>query len=104
MASSNVPKGFTVEVKPSGVAIVTIAQEPVNTLSLDLWRGLTAVLDACEEDPKVRGIVLRSGLKKDVFTAGNDIKELYAPMSSAERYRWGQPSPRGPCAASAPCS
>ena len=37
--------------------------------------------------PQVRGVVFCSGLKRDVFTAGNDINELYAPLTSLERYR-----------------
>ncbi|KFM23958.1 Enoyl-CoA delta isomerase 1, mitochondrial [Auxenochlorella protothecoides] len=87
MAASNVPKGFQVDVQSGGYAVVTVRSEPVNTLSLDLWRGLTSILDACEEDPAVRGIIFRSGLKKDIFSAGNDIRELYAPLTSAQRYR-----------------
>lgn len=37
--------------------------------------------------PQVRGIIFCSGLRRDVFTAGNDINELYAPLTSRERYR-----------------
>ena len=33
----------------------------------------------------VRGVIFASGLKRDVFTAGNDIKELYAPQTSRSR-------------------
>ena len=87
MAANNVPKGFEVTIEPAGYAVVSMVSEPVNTLSLDFWKGLTSILDACEADPKVRGILLRSGLKRDVFTAGNDIKELYAPMTSGDRYK-----------------
>lgn len=36
---------------------------------------------------QVRGIIFSSGLRRDVFTAGNDINELYAPLTSKERYR-----------------
>lgn len=89
MAANNVPTGFEVTIEPAGYAVVSMVSEPVNTLSLDFWKGLTSILDACEADPKVRGILLRSGLKRDVFTAGNDIKELYAPMTSGERYKCG---------------
>lgn len=88
MAANTVPKGFTVTVEPAGYAVVSLVSPPVNTLSLDFWKGLISILEGCEADPKVRGIILRSGLERDVFTAGNDIKELYAPMTSAERYRY----------------
>lgn len=35
---------------------------------------------------QVRGMIFASGLRRDVFTAGNDIKELFAPLTSRERY------------------
>ncbi len=31
-------------------------------------------------------MIFASGLRRDVFTAGNDIKELFAPLTSRERY------------------
>ena len=70
-----------------GYAVVTLAREPVNIMDTALWRQLTAVLDAAEADPRVRGVVFQSGLRRDVFTAGNDLGELYAPNTSRERYR-----------------
>ena len=51
------------------------------------WQQLAAQLDELEKDRSVRGVVFRSGLQKDIFTAGNDITELYAPKTSLERYR-----------------
>ncbi len=77
----------TIEKKSGGYAILTINREPVNSMNLDLWRQLATALDALEADPSVRGVIFQSGLKKDVFTAGNDLMELYAPQTSAERYR-----------------
>ncbi|BDA42694.1 Enoyl-CoA delta isomerase 1, mitochondrial [Coccomyxa sp. Obi] len=46
-----------------------------------------AALQDLEDNQAVRGVIFASGLKRDVFTAGNDIKELYAPQTSMERYR-----------------
>lgn len=43
----------------------------------------------------VRGVIFASGLKREVFTAGNDIKELYAPQTS--KSRCGQQSARAWC-------
>ena len=34
----------------------------------------------------VRGVVFASGLQREVFTAGNDIRELYAPQTSIARH------------------
>jgi len=37
---------------------------------------------------QVRGVLIASGLKRPIFTAGNDVaQELYAPNTSAERYQ-----------------
>jgi hypothetical protein len=46
--------------------------------------------DACLEGngccmQRVRGVIFASGLQREVFTAGNDIKELYAPQTSIAR-------------------
>lgn len=75
------------EVKPEGYAIITICREPVNSMNLDLWQQLMETLDSLEKDPLIRGAIFQSGLQRDVFTAGNDLMELYAPKTSAERYQ-----------------
>ena len=68
-----------VDIRPGGYAIVTITKEPVNSLDLDAWVQLEQALDQLEADPSVSGVIFASGLKRDVFSAGNDIMELYAP-------------------------
>jgi 3,2-trans-enoyl-CoA isomerase len=68
-------------------AVVTLCREPVNTMNLAMWQHLAATLDELEADPKVRGVIFQSGLQRDVFTAGNDMMELYAPNTTQERYR-----------------
>ncbi|KAI8906529.1 ClpP/crotonase [Powellomyces hirtus] len=73
-------------VKPGGYAELSIQREPVNSMNLEMWEQLTAALDKLEQDPKVRGVIFHSGLARPVFTAGNDIKELYAPATSGDRY------------------
>ena len=76
-----------VEVKEGGYAILTIAREPVNSMNLELWKELANKLAELEGNPDIHGLILESGLKKDVFTAGNDINELFAPKTTSERYR-----------------
>ncbi|KAI3425765.1 hypothetical protein D9Q98_007740 [Chlorella vulgaris] len=76
-----------VERRKGAYALVVLCREPVNTMNLSFWQQLTAVLDELEADPAMRGIIFCSGLRRDVFTAGNDINELYAPLTSHERYR-----------------
>jgi 3,2-trans-enoyl-CoA isomerase len=65
---------------------MVVAKEPVNSMDAALWRELHSALRACERDAAARSLVICSGLKRAVFTAGNDLKELYAPLTSAERY------------------
>lgn len=36
---------------------------------------------------RIEGVVFYSDLKRDLFTAGNDLEELYAPGTSLERYK-----------------
>jgi len=78
-----------VEVK-SNYAIINLQREPVNTMNLAMWEQLMAALDSLETNPEVRGVIFQSGLQRDVFTAGNDILELYAPKTSKERYRYDE--------------
>lgn len=68
-------------------ALVAVAKEPVNSFDTELWAGLHSTLQSLEADETLRGVVIASGLSRPVFTAGNDLKELYAPNTSAERYR-----------------
>ncbi|KAI8802122.1 ClpP/crotonase [Cladochytrium replicatum] len=85
-------------------AFVTIARNPVNSMNLDVWNGLMAALEEAESRmpsrlpatnssrvvqglpplTPIRGIIIRSGLARPVFTAGNDITELFKPQR--ERY------------------
>lgn len=95
-------------VTPDGVALVSLCREPVNTMDTAFWEELLSVLDELESSfggsgsgnkkstsspspspspPRVRAVIFSSGLRRDVFTAGNDVKELYAPMTSRERYQ-----------------
>jgi 3,2-trans-enoyl-CoA isomerase len=95
-----------------GVVVLTLAREPVNTMDRALWGELATALDSLEAAhaaglkkgggggpastsssspsspaaPFPRALVIESGLARDVFTAGNDIRELYAPGTSAARY------------------
>lgn len=46
-----------------------------------------ARVSAAEADKTIRGVVFQSTLKKNIFTAGLDINELYAPSTSKERLK-----------------
>jgi len=58
----------------SGVAVITINNPPVNALSPGVPEGLVAALQAAENDPSARAIVIIGGGR--TFIAGADIKEL----------------------------
>jgi len=76
-----------VERKPEGYAVLSMCREPVNTLNKALWQQLFDVVNELEADDNVRGVVITSGLQRDIFTAGNDITALHAPTTSLEQYR-----------------
>lgn len=60
-------------------------------MTLELWAALEASLLDAEADGTTRALVYASNLKRPVFTAGNDIKELHAPSTTRERHArfWG---------------
>lgn len=79
--------GVRIEFKEKlGYAILWMGSEPVNSMTLELWTALSDALTELERDPKVRGVVFASELKKNIFTAGNDIKELYVKTTTKARY------------------
>ena len=67
-------------------AVVWLGSEPVNSMTLELWTAMSDTLDFLERDPTVSGAVFASELKKPIFTAGNDIKELHAKSTTKARY------------------
>mmetsp|Transcript_5634 Transcript_5634/g.12470 ORF Transcript_5634/g.12470 Transcript_5634/m.12470 type:complete len:272 (+) Transcript_5634:210-1025(+) len=75
-----------VDIRPEGYAILTLQKEPVNSLDLSTWDQLERALDSLEANTSVSGVIIASGLKRDIFSAGNDLMELYAPKTSQERY------------------
>lgn len=88
-ASKTKPPIVTISRSPedASIAIVTLQKEPVNSMSLSLWEALKKEVDNLNADSSCRCIMFQSGLKKNVFTAGLDLKELYAPATSEERLK-----------------
>lgn len=66
--------------------IVWMVRNPVNTMNSEMWSELMRALEHVESNPQKQGIAFMSGVSKDVFTAGNDIMELYAPKTSKDKY------------------
>jgi len=73
------------------IAVLTLNKEPVNSMNLAFWQAFLKALQQVDGDDSVRCIVFQSGLKKNVFTAGLDFQELYAPATSEARLMdfWG---------------
>lgn len=78
--------GLLLSYPSSGVAQVSISSEPANALSLALWQSLLRVLKFLESNGSTKVLLISSGLRKDIFSAGNDISELHAPSTSEERF------------------
>jgi 3,2-trans-enoyl-CoA isomerase len=86
--ATNKQQWVEISIKPGGVAIVSLNREPVNTMNLNVWQQLSDTLDQLEANPHIRAVVFRSALKRDVFTAGNDITELFKPTKEGYRIFW----------------
>jgi 3,2-trans-enoyl-CoA isomerase len=70
------------------VAWVSIKREPVNSLNLIVWQQLTDTLQRAEGNPRVRALVLISGLMpRPVYSSGYDLQELYVPNTSKDRFK-----------------
>ncbi|MCR4296351.1 MAG: enoyl-CoA hydratase-related protein, partial [Elusimicrobia bacterium] len=67
------------------VRVVTLTRAPGNTLGLTVLADLRAEIDRAAADPKVRALVLASGLPK-YFSSGLDLGEIMA-LPEAERPR-----------------
>lgn len=84
-STSTSSRAVVVDIRPGGYAILTLQKEPVNSLDLNTWRQLEQALDELEANKSISGLIITSGLKRDVFSAGNDLLELYAPKTSQQR-------------------
>ena len=64
------------------VAVISIANPPVNSLSHDVRAGISAALERAQTDPSVRAIVLTGA--GGLFSGGADIREFGTPASMAD--------------------
>lgn len=81
------PPAVSLEKLGDGIAVISLAKEPVNSMNLEFWQQLLTTFQAAESDAEVRGVVFQSKLKRNVFTAGLDINELHAPSTSEDRLK-----------------
>ena len=67
-----------------GVGTITFNQpEKRNAMSVEMWDGLSAMLDAWRDDPAVRVVVL-TGAGDKAFVSGADISQFGQSRSNAE--------------------
>lgn len=67
-----------------GVGRITFNQpEKRNAMSIAMWDGLTAILDAWDQDPAVRVVVL-TGAGDKAFVSGADISQFAQSRSNAD--------------------
>jgi enoyl-CoA hydratase len=64
----------TSELRDDGILVVTMAQPPVNALSVQGWFDVADALNAVAANPAVKVVILRAEGKG--FNAGVDIKEM----------------------------
>ena len=72
--------------KDEAIAVVTMNRpQQLNALSFALVKEMATALEALDQDPAIRAIVLTGGEK--VFAAGADIKEMAEATAFEERLR-----------------
>jgi Delta3-Delta2-enoyl-CoA isomerase len=79
--------GLSLTYPGRGVAHLSICAPPANALNLALWRSLAAALRRVESDGATSVLVISSGLRRPVFSAGNDVAELHAPSTTEARFK-----------------
>lgn len=65
-----------------GVAVITLDNPPLNSLSHALRSRIVAAIEAAEADPAVRAVVLTGSAR--AFSAGADVSEFGTPRQMAE--------------------
>ncbi|WP_400162036.1 enoyl-CoA hydratase-related protein [Brevibacillus sp. TJ4] len=73
--------------KTGAVATIVLNRpQKRNAFTLDMWIGLTEILDELEADDETKIVVIR-GVDDTAFAAGADISEFLTNRSSAEKAR-----------------
>lgn len=65
-------------------AVISLDKPPVNSMNAEFWSQLHKAFTTLPKG--TRAVIFKSNLQKDLFTAGNDINELYAPKTSKAKY------------------
>lgn len=71
------------------VGIITIHHPKANQLTNDVMQGIRKILDASEQDPALRALVL-TGYGDRIFSAGADLTEGFGDLSPVDFLKRGQ--------------
>ena len=76
--------GKMLAAKDAGVGLVTFNQpEKRNAMSIEMWQGLSEILDEFREDSSVR-VVVMTGAGNKAFVSGADISQFEKNRSNAD--------------------
>ena len=71
----------------NGIGRITFNQpEKRNAMSVEMWDGLTAILEAWDHDPLIRVVIL-TGAGEKAFVSGADISQFAESRSNADAQR-----------------
>jgi len=71
----------------SGMAMLTMQNAPVNSLSLEMCQALSGAIKDAESDRSIQTLVLKSS-KPTIFSAGLDILEMKEPQLDRLKKFW----------------
>jgi enoyl-CoA hydratase len=79
--------GKMLAARQDGIGLITFNQpEKRNAMSIDMWEGLGAILDAFQADEEVRVVVL-TGAGEAAFVSGADISQFEKNRANADAQR-----------------
>jgi 3,2-trans-enoyl-CoA isomerase len=75
---------FITTQKRQGYAIISVGKEPVNSFDTAMWQALHAAVQAVEADSSMRGVIIASGLQRDIFTGDQEhafMQQLFSMLN-----------------------
>jgi enoyl-CoA hydratase/carnithine racemase len=84
VASTAYADGKMLSAKDDGVGLITFNQPAKrNAMSVEMWNGLTQILDEFQEDSSIRVVIL-TGAGHKAFVSGADISQFEKQRSNAD--------------------
>lgn len=78
-----------IDVPHDGVCHCALNRPPVNAINTAVWTELLALLDHLEMNlypARIRVLLITSSATRRIFSAGNDIKELFVPYTTEKQF------------------